>query len=176
MLSNDTEKALRNAGRKVTYWTTERDRLVKEAVAEGGSLREVGAAAGISHTAVKCAGRTMTTEPLYAVQWNGTDDYLPDAALDAIAQRILAHLPDAGFDVPSTQAHKRSVTATVAFDGIEGPMAQQAALDAMCHAATVVRTLHANLIAARKALTDRRDEDRMAAIETRLSGSSEADR
>lgn len=53
MLQPDTEKALRTAGRKVAEWTAERDRLVKQAVAEGGSLREVGAAAGISHTAVK---------------------------------------------------------------------------------------------------------------------------
>jgi DNA-binding NarL/FixJ family response regulator len=53
MLQPDTEKALRTAGRKVAEWTTERDRLVKQAVAEGGSLREVGTAAGISHTAVK---------------------------------------------------------------------------------------------------------------------------
>lgn len=52
-ITDDTKKALRTAGRKVHEWTEERDRLVKEAVAEGGSLREVGEAAGISHTAVK---------------------------------------------------------------------------------------------------------------------------
>lgn len=52
-MSSDIEKALRTAGRKVTEWTTERDRLIREAVSCGGSLREVGAAAGISHTAVK---------------------------------------------------------------------------------------------------------------------------
>lgn len=45
--------ALRQAGRKVNEWTAERDRLICEAVAAGGSLREVGDAAGISHTAVK---------------------------------------------------------------------------------------------------------------------------
>jgi hypothetical protein len=53
MLQPDTEKALKTAGRKVAEWTAERDRLIKQAVREGGSLREVGAAAGISHTAVK---------------------------------------------------------------------------------------------------------------------------
>ena len=53
MLQPDTEKALRTAGRKVAEWTAERDRLVKQAVKEGGSLREVGTCAGISHTAVK---------------------------------------------------------------------------------------------------------------------------
>ena len=52
-IESTTEKSLRTAGRKVAEWTAERDRLVKQAVAEGGSLREVGAAAGISHTAVK---------------------------------------------------------------------------------------------------------------------------
>lgn len=52
-INSDTEKSLRTAGRKVAEWTAERDRLVKQAVKEGGSLREVGAVAGISHTAVK---------------------------------------------------------------------------------------------------------------------------
>lgn len=52
-MTKDIEKALTTAGRKVAEWTSERDRLVKEAVAAGGTLREVGAAAGISHTAVK---------------------------------------------------------------------------------------------------------------------------
>lgn len=49
----DLERALRTAGRKVAEWTAERDRLVKEAVAAGGSLREVGEAVGLTHTAVK---------------------------------------------------------------------------------------------------------------------------
>lgn len=52
-LTPDTEKALKTAGRKVAEWTQERDRLIRQAVAEGGSLREVGTAAGVSHTAVK---------------------------------------------------------------------------------------------------------------------------
>lgn len=52
-VSDETKKALRTAGRKVTEWTEERDRLIREAVAQGGSLREVGELAGISHTAVK---------------------------------------------------------------------------------------------------------------------------
>jgi hypothetical protein len=52
-ITDDTRKALRTAGRKAQEWTTERDRLIREAVKEGGSLREVGEAAGISHTAVK---------------------------------------------------------------------------------------------------------------------------
>lgn len=53
MIPEDIAKQLRKAGQNVTRWTTERDRLVKEAVAAGGSLREVGEAAGLSHTAVK---------------------------------------------------------------------------------------------------------------------------
>lgn len=49
----DLARQLRTAGRKVTEWTAERDRLIKEAVTAGGSLREVGEAAGVSHTAAR---------------------------------------------------------------------------------------------------------------------------
>jgi hypothetical protein len=61
----DTEKALKTAGRKVAEWTAERDRLIKQAVAEGGSLRDVGAVAGISHTAVRfiAHGRPPSVTP-----------------------------------------------------------------------------------------------------------------
>lgn len=52
-LSPDLARSLRTAGRKVEEWTTERDRLIREAVKAGGSLREVGAAVGMSHMAVK---------------------------------------------------------------------------------------------------------------------------
>lgn len=52
-LDPDIVRKLRTAGQKVTEWTTERDRLVKEAVAAGGSYREVAAACGLSHTAIK---------------------------------------------------------------------------------------------------------------------------
>lgn len=44
---------LTDAARELAEWTAERDRLIREAVAAGGSLREVGAAAGLTHTAVK---------------------------------------------------------------------------------------------------------------------------
>lgn len=52
-LSTDIEKALKAAGKNVAKWTAERDRLIREAVALGGSLREIGAVVGLSHTAVK---------------------------------------------------------------------------------------------------------------------------
>ena len=52
-LPADTTRKLRTAGRKVANATTARDQLIREAVAAGGSLREVGAAVGLSHTAVK---------------------------------------------------------------------------------------------------------------------------
>lgn len=52
-ITDNMQKALRTAGRKVSEWTEERDRLIRSAVAAGGSLREVGELAGISHTAVK---------------------------------------------------------------------------------------------------------------------------
>lgn len=56
-----TRKALRTAGRKVAQWTTERDRLIRQAVEEGGTLREVGELAGISHTAVKFIAKGRPT-------------------------------------------------------------------------------------------------------------------
>lgn len=52
-LSPDLQANLKTAGRKVREWTATRDRFIKQAVAEGGSLREVGAAVGLSHQAVK---------------------------------------------------------------------------------------------------------------------------
>lgn len=49
----ETAKNLRQAGKKAAWWTEHRDRLIRDAVAKGGSLREVGAAVGLSHMAVK---------------------------------------------------------------------------------------------------------------------------
>jgi hypothetical protein len=95
--------------------------------------------------------------PLYEVEWKGRDDYLPDAALGRIAEVVLDRLPDGGFDVPSLQAGRRTVTATIAFDGLNDALSQKRAAEAMFQAATVVRTLHANLVAARAALFARSD-------------------
>ena len=78
------------------------------------------------------------------------DDYLPDRALARIGA-LVARLPTDGFDVPSMQAHPKSVTATFKFDGA-GPEAQLDALDAILNGATVLRTLYANLVAARDEL------------------------
>lgn len=51
------DKALRaqlaNAGKKVQQWTVSRDMLIQQAIGAGASLREVGEAVGLSHTAVK---------------------------------------------------------------------------------------------------------------------------
>lgn len=49
----DLARKLRIAGAKVAASTIARDQLIREAIAAGGSLREVGAAVGLSHTAVK---------------------------------------------------------------------------------------------------------------------------
>jgi hypothetical protein len=89
---------------------------------------------------------------LYEVTWNGQDDYLPDAALDTIERVVLSRLPATGFDVKSIQARASSVTATVAFDGIADAFSQERAMDAMLRATTVIRTLHANLVACRSTL------------------------
>lgn len=52
-LDPDLARKLSTAGRKVAEWTAERDRLIREAREAGGSLREIGEAAGVTHTAVK---------------------------------------------------------------------------------------------------------------------------
>lgn len=61
VLTSETEKALRSAGRKVAKATSERDDIIRRAVAEGGSLREVGHAVGLSHTAVKFIAHGRST-------------------------------------------------------------------------------------------------------------------
>lgn len=59
----ETKRALKTAGRKVAEWTSERDRLIRQAVTEGGSLREVAADAGLSHTAVKFIAHGRPPKP-----------------------------------------------------------------------------------------------------------------
>lgn len=49
----DLAKDLRIAGRQVDRWTAKRDALITQLVAAGGSLRDVGELAGLSHTAVR---------------------------------------------------------------------------------------------------------------------------
>lgn len=56
-LDPSSRRALRQAGRKVAQWTQKRDRLIREAVEAGGSLRDVGEAVGMSHVAVKFIAR-----------------------------------------------------------------------------------------------------------------------
>lgn len=53
MLTPNMKSSLRTAGQRVAEWTDKRDRLIKKAIDEGASLREVGEAVGLSHTAVK---------------------------------------------------------------------------------------------------------------------------
>ena len=52
MMTPEIERALRKAGANVRKWTDERDSLIRQAVEAGGTLREVGEAVGITHTAV----------------------------------------------------------------------------------------------------------------------------
>lgn len=52
-LTEQTKRELRAAGKRATSAVEKRDALIKSAVENGGSLREVGAAVGLSHTAVK---------------------------------------------------------------------------------------------------------------------------
>ncbi len=53
MLSDEHRKELHHAGKQVKVWTAKRDGLIRSAVEAGGSLRKVGEAVGLSHTAVK---------------------------------------------------------------------------------------------------------------------------
>lgn len=46
-------RELAQAGRKVAEWTERRDELITRAVDEGGSLRAVAEAVGLTHTAVR---------------------------------------------------------------------------------------------------------------------------
>lgn len=56
MMTPETERELKRAGRNVARWTDERDRQIQKALAEGGSLRVIGDLVGLSHTAVKLIG------------------------------------------------------------------------------------------------------------------------
>ena len=52
-LTPEQARSLRTAGQKVSEWTRERDRLIREAVEGGAPLREVSELVGLSHTAVR---------------------------------------------------------------------------------------------------------------------------
>lgn len=80
--------------------------------------------------------------------FDGEDDYLSDRALDLIAERVLSRLPSDGFELGHTNATMKGVTATIKLAGAD-PMLQVDRLDAMLHAVTFARCLHANLVAAR---------------------------
>lgn len=49
-ISKPIARKLRNAATLIESWTEERDNLIRQAMDEGGSAREVAALAGISHT------------------------------------------------------------------------------------------------------------------------------
>jgi len=95
---------------------------------------------------------------LYEVPpYEGQDDYLSDVALDIIATAVLGRLPMDGFDLASCQATTKGVTATVHINQSPDPLSNADQFEAILLASTVVRTLHANLVAARKVLVGRAD-------------------
>jgi transposase len=51
-LSPKRARALRAAAKKLSQWTDERERQIREAHAEGGSYREIAAEVGLSHVGV----------------------------------------------------------------------------------------------------------------------------
>ncbi len=53
MLTPERHRHLRRAGQRVAQVIEERDRAIREAVAEGAGLREVARAVGLSHAGVK---------------------------------------------------------------------------------------------------------------------------
>ncbi len=55
----DTARKLHAAAAKADEWTAERDRLIVQALDEGGTLREVGALAGLSGPGVLAVKRRM---------------------------------------------------------------------------------------------------------------------
>lgn len=55
----DTARKLRAAAAKLDEWTAERDRLIVQALDEGGTLREVGALAGMTGPGVLAVKRRM---------------------------------------------------------------------------------------------------------------------
>lgn len=92
-------------------------------------------------------------DPLYEVTFNGVDDYIPDLGIERIGE-LIAKLPLDGFEMDEERATAKSVTATFRFDEATGNPFGQAEMLARCaKALTIVRTLHANLVAARTALT-----------------------
>lgn len=52
VLTPETERALKKAGRIAKKAIEDRDALIRQACEEGGSYREVGEAVGLSHNAV----------------------------------------------------------------------------------------------------------------------------
>lgn len=68
VIEDDTRKELRTAGKQVKVWTEKRDELIRAAVTAGGSLREVGEAVGLSHTAVKFIAHGRNPAPTKETQ------------------------------------------------------------------------------------------------------------
>lgn len=56
-IDSTTKAKLRKASRKIEEWTQERDQVIREAEAAGGTLTEIAEAVGMSHTAVKYIAR-----------------------------------------------------------------------------------------------------------------------
>lgn len=81
--------------------------------------------------------------------YDGEDDYLSDLGIARIATHVIEQLPHDGFDMSSLNATTRGVQTSITFDKPRGPMQNADTFEAMLRAVTVVRTLHANLLAAR---------------------------
>lgn len=89
---------------------------------------------------------------LYECRWGDQDDFIPDVSLTMIGI-LVELLPDDGFDVVNSYANNGTVQATIKFDTRDPELALRQ-FETILHAATVTRTLHNNLVAAREALAD----------------------
>jgi hypothetical protein len=90
-------------------------------------------------------------DPLYDLPtYDGESDYMSASSV-AIVGNLVERLPKGGFDLGHMNATNRGVTARIEFP-YNSAQDQLDALETVLRLATVVRSLHANLVAARAAL------------------------
>lgn len=86
---------------------------------------------------------TMTDVQADGPTFNGVDDRISDTGLDAVF-KLWDVLPES-WELGHMQGARKSVTATVRFDGVAGPLSQIEALENCLQAAAVMGALARNL-------------------------------
>ncbi|MDI1290270.1 MAG: hypothetical protein PSX37_10030 [bacterium] len=83
-VSDPRARELKSAAKKADEWRTKRDELIREARAEGASLREIGALVGMSHAGVlKVLGRSG---PDVDLQWTTPGSPVEELVIDMLDQ------------------------------------------------------------------------------------------